>query len=321
VLWGQNPPRTCLQQIHVGRLRRLLEPDRGPRAPGRLLRRQAGGYLLDAEPDQVDLTGFLDLAARARDAWGAGAAESASQLYQEAWACWRGPVLSGAGAQLLRHPSVVAVAQRRVTTLLGWADVAFSLGSYEHVIAPLRAVYAEQPLHEALAARLLVALAGGGQQAEALGLYRSVRGLLDEQLGVSPGPELRAAHLRVLRHRLPVEVRSATASGPRDAPPSALTPADSVPSQLPADVVAFTGRSADLGRLAELEPAGNFILQVEDSFVRRVWVCGIDAGGARTQGPGASAACGLADAPWISGGAASGLACTGATHCRGAGGI
>ncbi len=68
VLWEQEPPRTCLQLVHthVGQLRRLLEPERGSRAPGRVLRHVAGGYRLDIEPDQLDVSGSAELAGRAR---------------------------------------------------------------------------------------------------------------------------------------------------------------------------------------------------------------------------------------------------------------
>jgi DNA-binding SARP family transcriptional activator len=49
----------------------------------------------------------------------------------------------------------------------------------------------------------MLALAGAGQQAAALAAYEELRGRLDEQLGVAPGPELADAHLRVLPQQLP----------------------------------------------------------------------------------------------------------------------
>jgi DNA-binding SARP family transcriptional activator/tetratricopeptide (TPR) repeat protein/DNA-binding XRE family transcriptional regulator len=238
LLWPDEPPRTCLQLVHtyVGQVRRLLGPD--------AIRRRAGGYVLDLEPDQLDLAEFDRSAEQARAAWSAGSAQSAWQFYSEAWSCWRGPLLAGFDARLRQHPAAVAVAQRRTAAALAWTDVAFGLARYEDVIGPLRVLHGEEPLHEGLAARLMLALAGSGQQAAALALFESVRDRLDVQLGVTPGPELRAAQMRVLRGQLP-------ASAPTVASAAALPP----PAQLPADVDAFTGRGAQLDTLDALLPA------------------------------------------------------------------
>jgi DNA-binding SARP family transcriptional activator/transcriptional regulator with XRE-family HTH domain/tetratricopeptide (TPR) repeat protein len=256
VLWEEDPPRTCLQLVHqhVGQLRRLLEPERGAREPGRVLRHVAGGYRLEIDPDQLDLSWSADLAGRARQAWSTAAAESAFQLYREAASYWRGPVLAGTDARLRGHPAVAAVARLRIATLLEWADVALNMARYDEVIGPLQDLCADEPLHEGLAARLMVALAGAGQQAAALGLYAQVRTRLDEQLGVTPGKELATAHLRVLRGQLPSAGKSAVAEAD-GAPPA--RPATPVPAQLPTDVAAFTGRAEHLRALDALLPDGD----------------------------------------------------------------
>jgi len=235
LLWGEDPPATGPQlvQAYVAQLRRLLEPGHGAGEPWTVLCRVASGYRLDI--DDLDLAQCRDLADRARQAWADGAAEPACQLYREAWSCWRGPVLLGAEPQLLDHPAVAGVTRSRVTTVAEWADVAFALGDYGELVAPLRTLCDEHPLHEGLAARLMLALAGDSHQAAALRLYDRIRTDLDEQLGVAPGPELRAAHLRVLRGQLP-------AGGPRASVVA--------PRELPTDVAAFVGRTE---RLAELD--------------------------------------------------------------------
>lgn len=266
VLWEADPPRTSLQLIHshVAQLRRLLEPERGARSPGRVLRHVPGGYRLELEPEQLDLWWFEDLADRARQAWSAGAAESAAQLFREAVAYWRGPVLADADARLRQHPAVVAIVRKRVAALMEWADVAISLARFDLVLGSLQTLCAEEPLHEGLAARLMLALAGDGQQAAALALFATVRRRLDEQLGVAPGAELQAAQLRVLRGKLPVATRPTT--GPdrsaRVTPPGSADPEGTVtqhgsapPAQLPTDVQGFTGRAADLRSLSCLIPA------------------------------------------------------------------
>jgi len=50
----------------------------------------------------------------------------------------------------------------------------------------------------------MIALASADRQADALRAYEQVRRRLDEELGVLPGPALRAAHMQVLRQDIPV---------------------------------------------------------------------------------------------------------------------
>ena len=277
-LWSSEPPRTCRELVHtyVSSLRRLLaaaaEPDRsvgsrgasakGAGNPSVGLRREQTGYRLRLGPGGSDAAHFADLAARARRAAAAGAAQSAWQLHGEALACWRGPLLAGEGSWRLQHPVAVALAAQRTAVAVEWADFGLGLGSYGRTAQLLQALCAQEPLHEGLAARLMLALAGEGRQAAALALFADLRQRLDAGLGVQPGPELREAHLRVLRGRLPV-ARRPVGSAPESAAESGTTATASsksasavIPAQLPADVGGFTGREAELRTLdAILAPA------------------------------------------------------------------
>ena len=204
-LWGSEPPRTCRELVHtyVSSLRRVLAVPAAP-AP---LRREQTGYRLRLGPDGSDAARFADLAARARRAVTAGAAQSAWQLYGEALACWRGPLLAGEGAWRERHPAPVALAALRIAVAVEWADIGLGLGGYGRTAQVLQALCAQEPLHEGLAARLMLAWAGEGRQAAALALFGDLRERLDTGLGVAPGAELREAQLRVLRGRLPPATR------------------------------------------------------------------------------------------------------------------
>ncbi|HEV3173654.1 MAG TPA: BTAD domain-containing putative transcriptional regulator [Actinocrinis sp.] len=257
LLWPDDPPRSCSQLVHtyIGRLRRLLEPDCPASAPARVLRRVPGGYRLDLAPGQCDLSEFTALVREAAAAWSSGAAPAAVRLHRDAWSRSRGPILVGAEPRLRSHPAAIAATQRRVTAVAQWADAALSIAQYDDIIGALRTVHAEEPLHEGIAARLMLALAGGGEQAAALRLFRDVTKRLDTQLGVSPGAELRAAQLRVLRGQMPA-ARNAEARAATPAPTSAQSEpehsAPPTPSQLPTDVVGFTGRETYLHALDEL---------------------------------------------------------------------
>jgi hypothetical protein len=69
-LWQEHPPASAENVIHtyLKRLRRLLEPDRPPRAPSRLLRRVGNGYALTLSSVDLDLVRFQRLARAAGEA-------------------------------------------------------------------------------------------------------------------------------------------------------------------------------------------------------------------------------------------------------------
>jgi DNA-binding SARP family transcriptional activator/tetratricopeptide (TPR) repeat protein/DNA-binding XRE family transcriptional regulator len=229
VLWGAHPQATSRNMVHayVSRLRRLLPPWKGMT----LITGGDGGYRLTVDSDQLDLLRFDELVARA-----AADPGSALDLYAQALACWRGPVLADLTARLRRHPAAVALARRHVDAVLAYADLAIAAGLHQGAEEQLRALTAEEPLHEGAHARLMLALAGSGRRAAALDLFAEVRGRLVEELGLEPGLELRDVQAQVLRGELPL-------AGARPGP-----------AQLPADVVGFTGRTDHLARLDGLLP-------------------------------------------------------------------
>jgi DNA-binding SARP family transcriptional activator len=237
-LWGARPPETAvgILQSYVSRLRALLDfADGGTRQ--RCLVRDGRGYRLRVAPEELDLLAFRQLAARARQERAAGAAEAACAGYEGALGLWRGDPLADLGA-LRGHQTVTALAEERLTLATEYADLASEYGWHDKVVAHLRPLAAQAPLDECTNARLMIALAGSGKRAAALELYDDVRRRLDEQLGVGPSHELRAAHLRVLRQDTAPSSRS-------------LSPWRS-PFLLPAAPVNFTGRTAQRERIASM---------------------------------------------------------------------
>jgi tetratricopeptide (TPR) repeat protein/DNA-binding SARP family transcriptional activator len=234
VLWGERPPRSCRTLVHglVGQLRGLLEPDRPRGSPGRTLVRAASGYRLTLDSGQLDLTTFDDLCQRAARAATEDGSNLARKLYGMALACWRGPLAHDHGP-LRQHPAVVAATRQRLHAALAFADLGTAPGDHATTVAALLPLRAGEPLHEGLHARLILALAGSGEQAAALALYTELRNRLTDELGVEPGTELREAHRRVLRQEVTAD-------------PEPPVP---VPAQLPPDGGAFTGRAEQLAWL------------------------------------------------------------------------
>ena len=232
-VWDQAPPRRARRNLHthISRIRRLLaladdvEPVQ--------LMRGSSGYVLKVDRDRVDLHRFRHLVHRARDA---GCADhDRVALLREALGLWRGEPLAGLPgewAQRMRK----GWRQQWLETLVGWAQAELLAGRPDLVISRLTGLVDEYPLVEPLAAELMRALHAAGRTAEALSCYTAVRERLVEQLGVDPGPQLRAVHHAILRGE-PATVDRAQ------------KPAAPIPAQLPMDVPGFTGRETELARL------------------------------------------------------------------------
>jgi tetratricopeptide (TPR) repeat protein len=215
----------------------VLEPDLPPRAPGEWLVRDGGGYRLKVDADSADVLRFRLLATRAREA---GARAEAVRLFVEALELWRGPCATGLRAVV--NPNFAAVDQECLATAAEAADVALRCGLAKDVLPLLRKIAPHDPLNEGLHARLVLLLSATGHPAEALAVHRSLTERLADELGIDPGPELRAAHQQVLHPETRPEPESVpSTAGPGRAPVH--------PAQLPRDLPTFTGRNADLARM------------------------------------------------------------------------
>ncbi|MFF5288896.1 AAA family ATPase [Paractinoplanes globisporus] len=210
-IWDEEPPTSAINVVHryIGALRRLVEPDLPVRTTGRYLIRQAAGYQLRVTEDTLDLLRFRALVARARQA-------GDPRLFLDALALWQGPCAAGLEPTSRTHPAFVAIAAEYSQAVRDAADTALRTGQVRLIMPALRQAAGQDPLDEALQARLLVALAAEGRQAEAVDLFRDVQRRLRDELGISPGAELLEAYERVLHQRtgLVVATRAATTVRP-----------------------------------------------------------------------------------------------------------
>src|ERR1700722_9767478 len=71
-------------------------------------------------------------------------------------------------------------------------------GREREAAAELPAALARHPLNERLAGMLMATWYRSGQRAEALAVFRQIRGRLVAELGVEPGAELQLLHQRTL---------------------------------------------------------------------------------------------------------------------------
>ena len=243
LVWGDGAPPTAATMVHgaVARLRRELAGD--------LVGTTGGGYVVDTEVDAVTFEGLVaagpppGIARRtATLPHPAGVQLSAAEVAERsaaALALWRGAAYAGIGRPFARDEAErLEELRRRCIEQL--ADAALALGRPERALPQLTALVVAEPTREHAAAQLMRALNRLDRHADALAVYRRVRATLVAELGLEPGPALRAAEAEVLGGRVgaPREWRRGD---------TAVTPA-----RLPAAISSFVGRGDDVARVTAL---------------------------------------------------------------------
>jgi DNA-binding SARP family transcriptional activator len=208
-LWEEEPPETAQKalQVHVSQLRKLLGRER--------LQTKAPGYLLRAEPDELDLARFQRLQEEGRP--------------REALSIWRGPPLADFSYQRFAQPEISRLEELRLACLEERIEADLVRGRAAELVAELEALVQEHPLRERLRAQLMLALYRSERQADALSSYQDARRELVGELGIEPGKSLRKLHQAILRQDPALEPR---------APPKQSWST-------------FVGREAELGELLE----------------------------------------------------------------------
>src|SRR5260370_35072096 len=94
---GQEPPASAGGGIYtyVAGLRRIIEPNRSLRGPGRVLVSSGAGYVLHLVPGQPDAVAFEQHLGRARQLHKGGDPAGAAAALDSALALWRGIAFAG----------------------------------------------------------------------------------------------------------------------------------------------------------------------------------------------------------------------------------
>jgi DNA-binding SARP family transcriptional activator/DNA-binding XRE family transcriptional regulator len=202
VLWGEHPPRSAVTEVqaYVSQLRQLLDPRRPARAGhgGPVLLADRCYRLGDAIG--LDSADFGQLSRHARMAAARGEFRLACALCERSLALWRGEVLADVGL-LHGYPAAAEAGRRRGDVVLCLARAAAACRRPERALPYLQTLCACEPFNEQAHAYLMTALAASGLQAAALQVFWQLKSRLDSELGIRPGPQLAAAHLRVLRQQ------------------------------------------------------------------------------------------------------------------------
>jgi DNA-binding SARP family transcriptional activator len=254
-VWGEDPPPTARATLqgYIARLRATLASDAGH---GVTLSRRQGGYLLQADPDQLDLLRFRNLTAQAGTA---ADNDTAEWLLRQALALWHGPALAGAESPWLTTMRDTLELERHAARL-DLNDISLRLGQHAALTPELISQAAANRGDERLIGQLMLALYRSGRQAEALRWFEKTRGHLADELGTDPALQLSELHQQILRADPALALTPPGAPGTPGAGATLAAgspPATPMPRELPADVAAFTGRADELAELDQILLGGS----------------------------------------------------------------
>jgi DNA-binding SARP family transcriptional activator len=178
MIWDGEPPVTARKAlyVHVSQLRRLLGKER--------VETRTPGYRLHVGPDELDLDRFERLHHGGR--------------YAEALSLWRGQPLAEFAYQRFASTERPRLEELRLACVEDQMDAELAAGRDSQLVGELEALAARYPLRERPRGQLMIALYRSGRQAEALEVYEESRRLLNDELGLEPGRELRKLQQAIL---------------------------------------------------------------------------------------------------------------------------
>ena len=221
-VWGQDPPASAEGGIYtyVAGLRKLIEPGRSLRGPGRVLVSSGAGYVLHLVPGQPDAVAFEQHLARARQLRKNGDPVGAVDALESALGLWRGAAFAGVPGPFAETERV-RLAELRSGAAEERADVLLALGRHEEVVPDLTALVTDHPLRERMRGLLMIALYRSGRHAEALRVFQDGRRVLAEELGIDPGTDLSRIHQQVLNCDPALNLANPAAAGGQASPAAA----------------------------------------------------------------------------------------------------
>ena len=213
-VWGDDAPARASQSLEslVWRLRKLLEPARTARQTPSVLRTDEHGYRLAVPPTSIDSHLFVAAVESLPGLLARRDFDQALEVTSSALERWRGEPYEGVpeadwiGPVRERLMALhVDLGEYRVQALL-------DTGQPERAVSELVPLLAAHPFRERLWAQRMLGLYRSGRQAAALEAFTEVRRVLADELGVEPGPELRALQRELLDQAPSLDPARSTAS-------------------------------------------------------------------------------------------------------------
>lgn len=254
-LWPDRAPRSARTGLRVVMTRLRSRLDAGG---GAGIVHDGSGYRLDLDDDRIDAVRFERLVGEAEAGLESDPADSADRA-RRALDLWRGEAYQPFG----RHGGLAVAAgpleerRRQAEELL--VDALLRSGRAESAATWATGLVETEPYRERRWEQLMLALYRAGRQAEAVRTGQRAAATLRDELGIDPGPGLRALESDILNQAPeldapPGQTERSTAAPGRPAPADDAAVAAGPPplraTPVPRNDDSFRGRSADEDRLA-----------------------------------------------------------------------
>ncbi|MEV4217513.1 BTAD domain-containing putative transcriptional regulator [Nonomuraea sp. NPDC049725] len=192
-LWADGAPVDAVNALHslVSRLRSAVGRD--------TIDSRLGGYVLAADPDDVDVRRFERLAAAGQAALAAQDHSTAADLLGRALELWRGAALLDVADAMFAQGTIARLEELRLSATKDRIEADLALGRHAALLPEMEALVAAHPLDERLRALQMRALYAADRQVTALEVYEQTKQALADELGIDPSPELETTYLAVLR--------------------------------------------------------------------------------------------------------------------------
>jgi len=162
-LWAGEPPAsaTGTLQSYISQLRRLLEPDRPPRAASRVLLTRPPGYLVVAGPENLDVLDFEGRVTEGERLLERGCPVEADATLLAALALWRGDPYAELGDAV--QADRARLEELRLVALEHHVEALLAAGRPTAAVPELERLVAVHPLREGLWHALMLALYRSGR--------------------------------------------------------------------------------------------------------------------------------------------------------------
>jgi len=233
-------------RVAVSRLRRLLDEE--------TLATRPGGYVVHADPSQLDVAEFEALVIEGRRSLAEDDPVAAATAFRAALALFRGPPLADLALLDFVQPEARRLEELRLSALMDRIDADLALGRSSELVPELETLVQANPYQERLRGQFMLALYQSGRQADALEVYRRTRELLADELGLEPSRALQELERQVLQHDAALDL-----PGNARAAETSVCPFKGLAAFEAADAFYFCGRERLLGELVTRLASSTFV--------------------------------------------------------------
>src|SRR5580692_1189317 len=171
----------------ISRLRKRI---REAGTPDDVIVTRTPGYLLDVPPEATDAFRLERLVAEGRTQLARRQPDECVRLLSEAEGLWRGPAYSEVRDEPFARAEARRLEELRLLATETRIDAELTMGRHEAVTGELETLTSANPMRERLWSQRMLALYRCGRQAEALRVFRDLRAVLVDELGIEPGHDV-----------------------------------------------------------------------------------------------------------------------------------